>query len=464
MHQLKFTLKQHTPLIHFQHSQDGATLRATEVKPKLDRFILMKLGKEADTSLTDNEAIYNKGIEVAKNKKWLIDNEKGALNYKMRIWNTEPTSIKKYFFTSNPNSTKNEDYSKVVKSRFGAEYINKTQYFANNSNLKRDRIEKLEDVKLGIYWDSLEASTQTFKEDLSKEIKKNLIEFFLSSNFASRQSKGFGCFTIIKIEDNFLFDEKDLLKCFTTVYKLETKINHYNEALQRIANIYKLIRSGQGERESGGYKKSLLFQYFVGKLNPIRWEKRTIKQNINSKKLKYKKVDGTYQDINLTYTREPCYDDTNNKSWVDTPSAFNYQYIRALLGLNETFEFLADKIIDKGHDGKDKDITFKYIVNAKSNNGIDRFQSPIICKFIDGHIYFCCNPISNEILSKTGIPVSFNFDLKLKKNNVLQDKTFYKRDNFITNLETPVSFDVSDFLKYCFEDSPKKIDGFVMIK
>jgi len=36
MYKLEFTLKQHTPIIHFQHDQDGATLRATEVKPKLD--------------------------------------------------------------------------------------------------------------------------------------------------------------------------------------------------------------------------------------------------------------------------------------------------------------------------------------------------------------------------------------------------------------------------------------------
>lgn len=40
MHKLTVTLKQHTPLIHFQHSQEGATLRASEVKPKLDKFII----------------------------------------------------------------------------------------------------------------------------------------------------------------------------------------------------------------------------------------------------------------------------------------------------------------------------------------------------------------------------------------------------------------------------------------
>lgn len=35
-----YTLIAQTPMIHFQHDQKGATLRATEVKPKLDRYLL----------------------------------------------------------------------------------------------------------------------------------------------------------------------------------------------------------------------------------------------------------------------------------------------------------------------------------------------------------------------------------------------------------------------------------------
>ena len=40
MPKLTVKLKQHTPLIHFQAEQDGATLRATELKPKLDKFLV----------------------------------------------------------------------------------------------------------------------------------------------------------------------------------------------------------------------------------------------------------------------------------------------------------------------------------------------------------------------------------------------------------------------------------------
>ena len=46
---LKVHLKQHTPIIHFQHDQDGATLRATELKPKLDKYLREYMPKKDET-------------------------------------------------------------------------------------------------------------------------------------------------------------------------------------------------------------------------------------------------------------------------------------------------------------------------------------------------------------------------------------------------------------------------------
>ncbi|MCO5232213.1 MAG: hypothetical protein M9888_00590 [Chitinophagales bacterium] len=467
MYQIKFTLKQHTPIIHFQHDQVGATLRATEVKPKLDRFILMKLG----------DRNYEAGREIAKKNGWLIDKDKGALDYKMRIEN--PKSIIKYFYASNPTGKKDGAFKKIIKDKFEAAYINQTQYFANNSNLKPNGIDKEDEVKLGVYGDVIKASIQSFNEGLKNEVQSILIEFFLSTNFGSRQTKGFGCFTVVEIYDKNdtdnnnndvkTFDEKDLLKCFSTVYKYTTELEGYNVALQKIASIYSLIRSGHGERAEGGYKKSLLFLYFVGKQpDPVRWEKRKLKQTINSTMYRHQMSDKTFKDIKLTYTHEPCYDSSDKNNWQDIPSSYNYQYIRALLGLNESFEFLADPITDgkrRDHNGNqvDNKLSFKYIAKVKSNNGIDRFASPIVCKFIEGHIYFCANPISPLILNTLNNPVSFNFDLRLKKNNRLQDVNFHKRDDFVSDLKTPNQFHIGDFLEFCFIHSTNKIDDFLKI-
>jgi len=65
---VEFTLKQHTPMIHFQADQSGATLRATELKPKLDRFLIERVFG----STTPPEH--------------LIQGQGSALNYKVSIF------------------------------------------------------------------------------------------------------------------------------------------------------------------------------------------------------------------------------------------------------------------------------------------------------------------------------------------------------------------------------------------
>ena len=84
IHKLTIPLKQHTPLIHFHHDQEGATLRASEVKPKLDKFILMRLGHGS----------YPAGIDEAQRNGWLIGKgDHPALDYKMRI---EASNVEKW--------------------------------------------------------------------------------------------------------------------------------------------------------------------------------------------------------------------------------------------------------------------------------------------------------------------------------------------------------------------------------
>lgn len=41
--QLELDLKCHAPIIHFQPEEEGATLRASEVKPKFDRYLMKKV-------------------------------------------------------------------------------------------------------------------------------------------------------------------------------------------------------------------------------------------------------------------------------------------------------------------------------------------------------------------------------------------------------------------------------------
>ena len=47
---LEIQLEAQTPILHFQPDTAGATVRASEVKPKLDKFLIKKLEVRGCTS------------------------------------------------------------------------------------------------------------------------------------------------------------------------------------------------------------------------------------------------------------------------------------------------------------------------------------------------------------------------------------------------------------------------------
>jgi len=131
---LSFKIKQHTPIIHFQHDQTGATLRASELKPKLDKFLFDK----------------------CKNKKCpaLPFGEKGNLDYKVKILSEKSTNEKP----------------------------NKYLYFAKEHNML-----KFQKIKINIF---------SFNLNILECIKKFFNEFLLTTNFGTRASKGYGSFSL----------------------------------------------------------------------------------------------------------------------------------------------------------------------------------------------------------------------------------------------------------------------------
>ena len=78
---LTATLESQSPMIHFQARETGAVLRASEVKPKLDRFLIKKL--VANSQLTNEEAL--KKLKEKHSEYFQDVKLNDALNYKMRI-------------------------------------------------------------------------------------------------------------------------------------------------------------------------------------------------------------------------------------------------------------------------------------------------------------------------------------------------------------------------------------------
>ena len=196
-----FTLKQHTPIIHFKSGQSGATLRATELKPKFDRFLLENI---AD-------------IPFIKNA-----NDHRSLEYKVTI-------------TTSGQSEKGDP--------------NHSLYFANNS-AKRD------EFKHTLKSSGIKVTFFSYKTDLIKLITRYFNDFLLITNFGARSTKGYGSFS-----DDIDNAEKILKQYYSMVFRVSDvgKIEKWED---KVDNIHKRLKSGINFRT---YHKSLLFQYMCTK-------------------------------------------------------------------------------------------------------------------------------------------------------------------------------------------------------
>jgi len=220
---LEFTLKQHTPIIHFQHEQSGATLRATELKPKFDKFLL-----KMDNTLPFNEH----------------HNDKKSLDYKVKI-------------ISKGNKTiEFEKYPPL--------------YFGNQRGSK---------PKQQVIGSDVTVEFLSFNTQILEAIKKYFEAFLANTNFGTRQSKGYGCFYIKdKAFDSSLIDQKE----FTKVYAFDSVKNRYEKDIK---DFYRLMRSGINEiganKTNVFYAKSLMFMYFDKK--GIIWDKKAVKMHFINK-------------------------------------------------------------------------------------------------------------------------------------------------------------------------------------
>jgi len=357
---LEFTLRQHTPMIHFQHDQPGATLRATELKPKLDRFMLQEIYKNDFDSYKKYLIGYN------KEKKKRDFDKKFALDYKINI------------------------FSKLSSKKIPSKYL----YFANNSIKDKSKQRKMLEFK----GNTIKIVIRSFHTELLRDIEKHLPLFFLTHNFGTRQSKGYG---------SFFPENSDPTKTIRMLGQPTYKITYNNGSWEeRVDYVHKLIKSGINFRE---YKKSILFEYMCEPPRKIRWEKRRIKQE-------YRKT------VVRPFHKQPV--DCKQKLPDD-----RFRFVRALLGLATQQEY------NRGPKSGGELITV-------SNENIKRFKSPILYKKIGKTIYILPNRSYNTILNKS---FTFSIDKNSKKNKPFE-------------LMTPEEFDIFDFFDYvCRHPEGKKV-------
>lgn len=398
MKQLTVKLKQHTPLIHFQHYQEGATLRASEVKPRLDRYILEILGKGS----------YLKGCSMAAEKKWLVGanplkKEQFALNYKMKI---EPENYQDLTLKISPNK----------KSKYETENFPMLLSNMGGKNDKRDL------VNFSMY-DNISIKFQFFSntnnlQELYDIIKDNVEFFFLTRNFGQRASKGFGSFTVESIEED---SKKEITKnTSNSISELKTCIIRYkyqnSDQISTLFNVidfyWKCLKSGINstkrvivndkiERKYSDkpddirYIKSYLWTFLNDRGHT--WEKRTIKQSLRLSSSPAKNDKNKYRD--------------NNN---------NIFYARAFLGCpinGFTYRIATGKIEKRYNYKKEKYEEKEKFINKEidikcSNGDIKRIPSPILFK-----------PIIHDINGKNYVSILILIDKNIVESlYALKDK------------------------------------------
>ncbi|ORO79335.1 hypothetical protein [Streptococcus oralis] len=226
---LELDLKCHAPIIHFQPSTNakGATLRASEVKPKFDKYLWTKEPEELAT------------YEL--------------LPYKMKFI---------------------EKKKEVIDEKVADEYVDIPLYYAKDQ--KRMVITNPRIV------------ITCFDPILQKLIVKHIKNFFIVTNFGAAQGKGYGNFTIDS-EKNDQVEQENIEKILMeefglkTLYKIDcnklvgklAKFEAIKKIFRIIENFYKIIKGGINHKE---YIKGFLFIHMNEK--GIKNEKAVLKTEI----------------------------------------------------------------------------------------------------------------------------------------------------------------------------------------
>lgn len=246
----EFTLKQHTPIIHFQSNQSGATLRATELKPKFDRFLIEKVFKK----------------DKSQYEKYLIDKEKDALNYKVKI-----KAIGNKISTIETLDYRGKEQSDPL-------------FFGNMGDGEKKKFALAKGLKIEFI---------SFIPEVTKIIKENFEAFLAQNNFGTRQSKGFGSFYLDKSFDKSLIPYK-VYSFSSDKWKSDIKL------------LYSFLRQGINlpRGKEVFYAKPAIFTYAVSK--NITWDKKAIKQHFFANELR---ADGQKYESNspVNFTGQNSY-------------------------------------------------------------------------------------------------------------------------------------------------------------
>lgn len=269
MKKIVVQLVQDTPMWHFQGAFDDCCLRATEVKPKLERFLLAKLDKG---ELSVNGCALTSRDDVPST--WWANEDKTAFNYKMRI-SARSRSIIESQVPDLDRRTGQQKTDRNEKPVFRNLY---PIYFAR---VGADETGDMELVRMS----GIRVELIVSDDRLAECIAPIIPAFFASHSFGARQDKGFGCF---RVSGAGATGQLSGASYYFIVPACNNSEDKYQSLFQHINYFHKVIRSGVNER--GCYVKSMMYHYAKDKGDD--WDKPVIRTAFNFRNVLYRFICG----------------------------------------------------------------------------------------------------------------------------------------------------------------------------
>ena len=358
--QKEYKLVQHTPLIHFQHSEPHACLRATEVKPKLDRFLIEQL--EKDDRFGDGRW-----------KKWFVgDGSQQSFDYMMRI---TPNSEQVERTQSIENGIERAIARAEHRPPNASLHEIHKNYFGNmaSGNNIQDTVQAIQETfkESLFYKDGLTLTIRCFIPELLTLIDEHIRGFFMMHNFGTRQRKGFGSFTVdINTEPNAPKGFDLVRKYCPNAYYCKLDDNVSADALLDAVWVLSAFLKSGFNRGEGNYVRGFVFRYFQREKNPLANDKAFVKQKV---------LLNVYNEATRGEHLHPY---GNN---------VRYRYVRGLLGTNENSRFCLNP---RSQIRRDHTVHNIYIHSAE---GIERFPSPLLFKPIGKFVFILPQKMPDKI-------------------------------------------------------------------
>lgn len=440
LYEKQYKLKQETPMIHFQHSEDGAILRGSELKPKFDKFIVGKIGLDIignDLKLNGKESIYyNFFVERP-----VIDKDKNvkfghlALNYKVKIAvNGLPEKSEcinrdiEILHDSNNRRLIQQNYTnrnKDINSMYFGNMVDSNASFTEKEKLIREKYKETV-----FYSELIDLTIVCFDENLSNKIEEYIYEFFLVSSFGTRQDKGFGSFTLVDEQNNYNIIQVLNNGNYKYFYAFENTITK-EIALEIVRGIYAVMK--------GGLNRSL-------DRNGRYHDEKYIKGYIQREYLDEIELKTVGSDKAFVKSKVLPSDIIREK---ETHNNYNeFLYVRALLGVPASYVYKDPDRVRFGEVAVEP-------IGAEADNF--RFKSPLQITVHGNYILF----IFDEKCYSEKTILKREFEFCTYRNQRVNGKVIKVKDKS-EKIKVPESFDINQFIKgfvAYYETEKTKLNG-----